>query len=79
MLYLLNWEKKTCPKSWFFASHIDYKLKFHQPINHEGKNSIFIPNSVHNEGILAWGDSLIGQLFGMAPALNRIQAVVNFL
>lgn len=56
-----------------FHSEKAATLRFHQLSVEDGKPSIFIPKSVHNLGISAWEDCLVGQFLGIAAPLAQIQ------
>lgn len=69
-------EKKVCWSSLFHTGS-SAQLSYHQPLMAKGKNSVFIAKSVHNSGIAAWEDYLVGQFLGSMPFLSLIQPVVH--
>lgn len=60
-------------------SYKESKPQFHQPRVKVDKKSIFIPKPVHDQGVLALDDCLIGKFYESSPNIVQIKSIVNFL
>lgn len=70
--------KSNSTRSSLFSSGKDAQFHYHQPQFSNGKHSVFISKSVHNQGISVWEDCLVEKSLGSSPLpFSQIQAIAR--